>query len=125
MVKALAIGVLLAASLAAAGSPGEARPLDCPANLANELASTGSARQLVTVVAATRRSTTASFRLWRKYGECWIAVDGPWTAHVGARGVSENKREADKTTPNARSASRLFTRPSSLGRLGAIFVKAS
>ena len=32
---------------------------------------------------------------------------------------------ADKTTPNARSASRLFTRPSSLGRLGAIFVRAS
>jgi len=99
VVKALAIGVVLAASLAAAGSPGEARPLDCPANLANERASTGSARQLVTVVAATRRSTTGSLRLWRKSGECWIAVDGAWTAHLGARGVSDNKREGDKKTP--------------------------
>lgn len=99
MVKALAIALFLAASLAAAVGPGEARPLDCPANLANQLASTGSARQLVTVVAATRRSTSASLRLWRKSGECWIAVDGPWTAHLGARGVSDNKREGDKTTP--------------------------
>jgi L,D-peptidoglycan transpeptidase YkuD (ErfK/YbiS/YcfS/YnhG family) len=99
VVRALVIGVFLAAGLAAAGSPGEARRLDCPANLANELASTGSARQLVTVVAATRRSTTASLRLWRKSAECWIAVDGPWTAHLGARGVADNKREGDKRTP--------------------------
>jgi L,D-peptidoglycan transpeptidase YkuD (ErfK/YbiS/YcfS/YnhG family) len=99
VVKALAIGVFLAASLAAARSPGEARPLDCPANLANQLASAGSARQLVTVVAPTRRSTTASLRLWRKSADCWIAVDGPWTAHLGARGVSDDKREGDKTTP--------------------------
>jgi len=99
VVKALAICVLLAASLAATGGPGDAHPLDCPVNLASELASTGSARQLVTVVAATRRSTKASLRLWRKSGECWMAVDGPWTAHLGARGVSDNKREGDKATP--------------------------
>ncbi len=99
MLKALAITTCLAASVAATGNRGEARPLDCPANLANQLASTGSATQLVTVVASTRRSTTASLRLWRKSGDCWLAVDGPWAAHVGFHGVSENKHEGDKTTP--------------------------
>jgi L,D-peptidoglycan transpeptidase YkuD (ErfK/YbiS/YcfS/YnhG family) len=99
VLKALAIAACLAASVAATGDRGEARPFDCPANLANELASTGSASQLVTVVAATRRSTTASLRLWRKAGDCWLAVDGPWTVHVGFHGVSANKHEGDKTTP--------------------------
>ncbi|MGN6430980.1 MAG: L,D-transpeptidase family protein [Gaiellaceae bacterium] len=99
MLKALAIAACLAAGVPLSGNPGEARPLDCPADLANELASTGSATQLVTVVASTRRSTTASLRLWRKSGDCWLAVDGPWTAHVGFHGVSVNKHEGDKTTP--------------------------
>ena len=26
-------------------------------------------------------------------------MDGPWTAHVGRNGVSDDKREGDKTTP--------------------------
>lgn len=84
---------------AAASGGGDARAAACPTNLANQLASTGSATQLITVVAATRRSTLGSFRLWRKSGECWIGVDGPWTAHLGRNGVSETKREGDKTTP--------------------------
>jgi L,D-peptidoglycan transpeptidase YkuD (ErfK/YbiS/YcfS/YnhG family) len=86
-------------SSAAASGGGDARAAACPTDLANQLASTGSATQLITVVAATRRSTLGSFRLWRKSGECWIGVDGPWTAHLGRNGVSENKREGDKTTP--------------------------
>jgi L,D-peptidoglycan transpeptidase YkuD (ErfK/YbiS/YcfS/YnhG family) len=97
--KAFVVAVCALASVGAAGSRGDARPLACTANLANQLASTGSATQLVTVVASTRRSTTASLRLWRKAGACWVAADGPWTAHVGANGVSERKREGDKTTP--------------------------
>jgi L,D-peptidoglycan transpeptidase YkuD (ErfK/YbiS/YcfS/YnhG family) len=84
---------------AAASGGGDARAATCPTNLANQLASTRSATQLVTVVAAARRSTLGSLRLWRKSGECWIGVDGPWTAHLGRNGVSENKREGDKTTP--------------------------
>ena len=78
---------------------GEAHASTCAANLANQLASTGSATQLITVVAAGRRSTTGSVRLWRKSGECWLPVDGPWTAHLGRSGVSDQKREGDKTTP--------------------------
>jgi L,D-peptidoglycan transpeptidase YkuD (ErfK/YbiS/YcfS/YnhG family) len=71
----------------------------CPDTLANQLATTRDARQLVTVVAATGRSTRGSLRLWRKSGDCWLATGGPWTAWLGARGVSENRHEGDRTTP--------------------------
>jgi L,D-peptidoglycan transpeptidase YkuD (ErfK/YbiS/YcfS/YnhG family) len=84
---------------AAANGQGDARAATCPTNLANQLASTASATQLITVVAGARRSTSGSLRLWRKSSDCWIGVDGPWTAHLGRNGVSENKREGDKTTP--------------------------
>jgi len=77
----------------------DARTSTCVANLANQLADTGSATQLITVVAARGRSTAGSLRLWRKSGDCWFGVDGPWTAHLGRNGVSESKREGDKTTP--------------------------
>jgi L,D-peptidoglycan transpeptidase YkuD (ErfK/YbiS/YcfS/YnhG family) len=94
---ALSACVLLCS--AAAGSGGSARAATCPANLANQLVSTGSATQLITVTAPWARSMIGSLRLWRKSGDCWLAVDGPWTAHLGRNGVSENKREGDKTTP--------------------------
>jgi len=70
----------------------------CTDNLANRL-STGSALQLVTVVAARRSSTQGALRLWRKSSGCWRAAAGPWTAWLGQRGVSANKHEGDRTTP--------------------------
>jgi L,D-peptidoglycan transpeptidase YkuD (ErfK/YbiS/YcfS/YnhG family) len=94
---ALCCLVLLCCAAANGGSG--ARASACAANLANQLASTGSATQLITVVAPRTRSTTGSLRLWRTSGECWLGVDGPWTAHLGRNGVSANKREGDKTTP--------------------------
>ena len=72
----------------------------CPGTLANQLASTGSATQLVTVVAPSRTSTQGLLRLWRKAGGCWRAVAGPWTAWLGQRGLSDHKREGDRTTPS-------------------------
>jgi len=95
----IALTACLLLCVAAASALGQAHAVACPANLASRLASTGTATQLLTVVAATRRSTLGSLRLWRKSGECWLAVDGPWTAHLGQKGVSENKHEGDKTTP--------------------------
>lgn len=71
----------------------------CPASLPNRLISTGSATQLITVVAPRRSSTRASVRLWRKIDGCWRAVAGPWSAWLGGRGVSANRREGDRTTP--------------------------
>ncbi len=95
----IALSALVLLCSAAASGSSDARASTCPANLANQLADTGSATQLITVVSARARSTTGSLRLWRKSGECWVGVDGPWTAHLGRNGVSETKREGDKTTP--------------------------
>jgi len=71
----------------------------CPATLANQLASTGSATELVTVVSPRRAATQGSLRLWRKVSGCWYPVAGPSTAWLGQRGVSDHKREGDRTTP--------------------------
>ena len=59
--------------------------LACPQNLANELQTPASAKQLVTVEA--------------KVGRCWVAVAGPYTARLGKNGLSANRREGDGTTP--------------------------
>jgi L,D-peptidoglycan transpeptidase YkuD (ErfK/YbiS/YcfS/YnhG family) len=95
----LALSTLVVLAAASPGGGSGARASTCLPNLANQLASTGSASQLITVVAPRGRSTTGTLRLWRLRGECWVSVDGPWTAHLGRNGLSENKREGDKTTP--------------------------
>lgn len=95
----VALPALVALCLAASALGGSGRSAACPPNLANRLASTGPAAQLVTVVAARRTSTQGTLRLWRKAGRCWRAVGGPWTAWLGQRGVSANKHEGDRTTP--------------------------
>jgi L,D-peptidoglycan transpeptidase YkuD (ErfK/YbiS/YcfS/YnhG family) len=89
--------LLLAVAAPAAGDRGRASA--CPATLANQLDDTRDATQLVTVVAPAAGSTAGSLRLWRKAESCWLGVDGPWTAHLGRKGVSEDKREGDKRTP--------------------------
>src|SRR3954451_4131675 len=94
---ALAACLPLCAAAGAAGARHAAT--GCPANLANQLASTGAARELVTVVATRRTSTQGSLRLWRKAGACWKPVAGPWTAWLGQRGTSPHKREGDRRTP--------------------------
>ena len=58
------------------------------------------ARQLITVDAASRRTTSATVRLWQRRGACWKPVAGPWTARVGRNGVSAHHREGDGTTPS-------------------------
>jgi L,D-peptidoglycan transpeptidase YkuD (ErfK/YbiS/YcfS/YnhG family) len=95
----IALAALLPLCLTAA-AVGEARTTaGCPATLANQLASTRAATQLVTVVSPRPIATQGSLRLWRKTGACWYPVAGPWTAWLGQRGVSEHKREGDRTTP--------------------------
>jgi L,D-peptidoglycan transpeptidase YkuD (ErfK/YbiS/YcfS/YnhG family) len=64
----------------------------------------GAAQQLVTVDAASRHSTTAAVRLWRRDGSCWRQVAGPWRAHVGRNGLSAHHLEGDGTTPLGRFA---------------------
>jgi L,D-peptidoglycan transpeptidase YkuD (ErfK/YbiS/YcfS/YnhG family) len=55
--------------------------------------------QVVTVDAASYRTTYATTRLWTRRGRCWRVVGGPWTARVGRNGLSAHHREGDGTTP--------------------------
>ena len=93
----LACLVLVPAS-AATGSD-SATPV-CPPTLANELASTGTARQLITVASIRHSDTTGMLRAWERRGECWTQVAGPWRAWLAQRGISERKREGDRRTPS-------------------------
>lgn len=95
--------IALLASMAlylAAPATGAPSATACPPTLANQLASTGTATQLVTVVTARASATSGTLRIWRKTGECWSLVAGPWAAWVGQRGISRDKREGDRTTPS-------------------------
>src|SRR3954462_9171794 len=95
----IAPAACLPLALAASAAGSNRAAVSCPPSLANQLASTGAARQLITVAAAGRSSTPGSFRLWRKPGACWRPVAGPWTAWLGERGTSRQKHEGDLTTP--------------------------
>jgi L,D-peptidoglycan transpeptidase YkuD (ErfK/YbiS/YcfS/YnhG family) len=97
--RAIAGLCLLAIGLAVHPGGGTAARSACPPTLANQLADTGPATQLITVTASTSRSTVASLRRWEKRGECWLAPGPAWTAHVGRNGVSAQKHEGDKRTP--------------------------
>ena len=76
----IALAACLPLALAASAAGSNRAGVSCPPSLANQLASTGAARELITVAAARRTSTQGSFRLWRKPGACWQPVAGPWTA---------------------------------------------
>jgi L,D-peptidoglycan transpeptidase YkuD (ErfK/YbiS/YcfS/YnhG family) len=85
--------VLLAAAL------GAAIAATCPSNVANDLPSAPAGKQLITVEAASMRTTYASLRTWKRTNDCWVAVDGPFQARVGKNGLSSNRHEGDGTTP--------------------------
>src|SRR5262245_48072307 len=75
-------------------------PTQCPPTLANQLADTGSATQLVTVASLRPSSQTGALRAWEKRGDCWTQIAGPWQAWLGIKGISERKREGDLRTPS-------------------------
>jgi L,D-peptidoglycan transpeptidase YkuD (ErfK/YbiS/YcfS/YnhG family) len=100
MRKRLALMACLALVSAAAASGSDPAVAQCPPTLANKLASTGSATQLVTVASLRPRSQSGAMRVWEKRGECWERFAGPWPAWLGIRGISERKREGDLTTPS-------------------------
>jgi L,D-peptidoglycan transpeptidase YkuD (ErfK/YbiS/YcfS/YnhG family) len=111
IVAAGAGGIGVAAG-AAAGTPARAAPphpelraavdsrrSSCPANLADELRSTGPARQLVTVNARSAATSVALLTTWQRQGSCWVKMAGPWPARLGVNGISGHKVEGDGTTP--------------------------
>ncbi len=74
----------------------------CPPTVANTLRQPppSATQQLITVEAATTRTTYASARLWRRSpAGCWTAAGGPYPARVGGNGLRINRREGDGTTP--------------------------
>lgn len=72
----------------------------CPGNLANDLrAQPAAAQQLITVTAASTRTTYATARIWRRERGCWVAAGGPYPARLGVNGLRANRREGDGTTP--------------------------
>ena len=71
----------------------------CPSNVANDLRPQPPGTQLITVQAATARTTHASLQTWRRVRGCWRPVAGPFAARVGYNGLSGNRREGDGTTP--------------------------
>jgi L,D-peptidoglycan transpeptidase YkuD (ErfK/YbiS/YcfS/YnhG family) len=84
--------MLLAALLAAVTA-------GCPSNVANDLRPQPPASQLITVEAATARTTHGTLRIWRRAGHCWVAAGGPYPARLGRAGLSADRREGDGTTP--------------------------
>lgn len=91
----LTLAVLAAgASATSAGTTSSA----CAPTFASRL-DTGSATQLITVVAARRTSTQGTLRRWERRGGCWRQSAGPWTAWLGGNGTSPAKREGDRRTP--------------------------
>jgi L,D-peptidoglycan transpeptidase YkuD (ErfK/YbiS/YcfS/YnhG family) len=92
---AFAAGVALLVAGPTAGGPAQ-----CARNVANGLRTVGTADQLITVEAASYRTTFAALRLWRRDGRgCWRVVAGPWTARLGVNGIADRRREGDGTTP--------------------------
>jgi L,D-peptidoglycan transpeptidase YkuD (ErfK/YbiS/YcfS/YnhG family) len=71
----------------------------CPSNVANDLRPQPAGSQLITVEAASTRTTHAALRTWRRAGGCWVAAGGPYPARVGRSGLRRNRREGDGTTP--------------------------
>jgi L,D-peptidoglycan transpeptidase YkuD (ErfK/YbiS/YcfS/YnhG family) len=59
-------------------------------------------RQLITVTAASHRTTYATFRAYQVTGAKKVLVFGPWTARVGYHGIAlaGRKREGDGKTPS-------------------------
>jgi len=89
----LALAVLTAA-VTGACSPGLAGSIEAPR----------SAAQLITVEAATMRTTYATLRTWRRVNGCWVRAGGPYVARLGKNGLSANRREGDGTTPTGNFA---------------------
>ncbi|HEY4459675.1 MAG TPA: L,D-transpeptidase family protein [Pseudonocardiaceae bacterium] len=61
--------------------------------------STGSATQVVTVVATDTHATTASLQMWNKVNGGWTPVGSAVTADIGRNGMSAHVTEGAKAAP--------------------------
>jgi L,D-peptidoglycan transpeptidase YkuD (ErfK/YbiS/YcfS/YnhG family) len=72
----------------------------------------GASRQVVTVVAASSRATTATLTAWELRPAGWTAVLGPLTARVGSAGVGRASESTSRTPAGT------FTLTEAFGRAG-------
>ena len=61
--------------------------------------STGTATQVITVVASSTRSTTATLQAWDKVANGWAKRGGAISAHIGSQGMSTAPSESKSATP--------------------------
>jgi L,D-peptidoglycan transpeptidase YkuD (ErfK/YbiS/YcfS/YnhG family) len=62
-------------------------------------ANTGTARQVVTVVAASTGSTTGTLQAWTKTSSGWQRHGSAITAHLGSQGLTAHPSESKSATP--------------------------
>jgi L,D-peptidoglycan transpeptidase YkuD (ErfK/YbiS/YcfS/YnhG family) len=67
--------------------------------LVEQLASTGSAQQVVTVTSSSWGSTVGTLQTFEKVDGAWRAAFPAMPAHLGRSGFSANRHEGDGTTP--------------------------
>jgi L,D-peptidoglycan transpeptidase YkuD (ErfK/YbiS/YcfS/YnhG family) len=67
--------------------------------IADSVAGTSTADQLITVIAPTMRSQNATLEFFVRQGGCFRLADGPYPALVGRNGLSAHHHEGDNTTP--------------------------
>jgi L,D-peptidoglycan transpeptidase YkuD (ErfK/YbiS/YcfS/YnhG family) len=72
----------------------------------------GSSTQVVTVVAASSRATSATLTAWERRASGWTAVLGPVTARVGSAGVGRASESSTRTPAGT------FTLTEAFGRAG-------
>jgi L,D-peptidoglycan transpeptidase YkuD (ErfK/YbiS/YcfS/YnhG family) len=60
---------------------------------------TGSATQVITVVAKSTSATVATLQRWTKSGTGWAAYGAPVTAHLGSAGLTSHPSESLSATP--------------------------
>jgi L,D-peptidoglycan transpeptidase YkuD (ErfK/YbiS/YcfS/YnhG family) len=70
--------------------------------LVTRLNGVGSAQQVISVVASSYGTSSATLQAFEKTGSTWHRVFGPWSAHIGRAGFapSGDKREGDLRTPS-------------------------
>src|SRR5579863_8802407 len=93
---------LVAVIIAPISSPGASavQPRLAPCSVvANGIAGATIDGQLITVIALSTNSETATLNFYARQGGCLRLADGPYPAMLGRNGLSTHHHEGDNTTP--------------------------
>src|SRR5665213_285744 len=93
------VGSLVLALSLSAGALEHQRTATACSAVADSIVGASKSGQLMTVVAPTPRSQSATLEFFVRQGGCFRLIDGPYSALVGANGLSSHHHEGDDTTP--------------------------